>query len=288
MRLFQKTGSAKAQTATTAAALPSGKASGSQRGSQIGSQRDSRSGSQREEPDWSQLHDRALCQKLNAGAPDEQSRAFSVIYDRYELMIRNYVMKQLNYSEEDSVEVIGDTWLVFWRERVNFTWRDDAQAENPLKSWLYGIARNRIKTKVRQNQKERENIASVPLEVVSNFIEARLEGSTDNSAGSWAGSSISNRDIDEPDIEMISNRLFNQIMKQLSPTEQQIVTLRYYKGLTYTEISQQMERTSGAVRTAHTRLIQKLRQKLNAPDLDVSTLDVPTLDASANTQSMGD
>lgn len=252
MRLFQQTGSANAQTTTTAARL--GKASGSQR----------------DEPDWSQWPDRALCHRLNAGAPDEQSRAFGIFYDRYELMIRNYVMKQLNYHEEDSVEVIGDTWLVFWRERMNFSWRDDAQTENPLQSWLYGIARNRVKTKVRQNQKERENVAAVPLDLVSNFIEARLadEGSEEEVAS-------------EPEIEAISNRHFNQILKQLSPTEQQIVTLRYYKGLTYTEISQQMEKTSGSVRTAHTRLIQKLRKKLDAPAQNVSNRD-----ASANTESM--
>lgn len=253
MRLFQQTGSAKAQTTTTATTLGTA------------------SSSQHDDPDWSQLHDRALCQRLHAGDPDEQSRAFGLLYDRYELMIRNYVMKQLNYHDEDSVEVVGDTWLIFWRERGNFTWRDDAQTDNPLQSWLYGIARNRVKTKVRQNQKERENIASVSLDLVSNFIEARLEDKTNNSGSGWADSATQNSELDAQEIEAISNRHFNQIMKQLSPTEQQIVTLRYYKELTYTEISQQMGKTSGAVRTAHTRLIQKLRQKLDALEMNVSS-----------------
>lgn len=196
--------------------------------------------------DWSALGDRRLCGLLNAGTPSEQSHSFSALYDRYELMIRNYVLKQLNYREEDSIEAIGDTWLTFWQERENFVWRDDAQTENPLQSWLYGIARNRVKAKVRQIEKEQQKVAAVPLELVSKFIEGRL---ADESAES-------------PYTELPSeaNQQVNRLMRELKPTEQQIITLRYYKGLTYKEISQQLGKSSAAVRTAHTRLIQKLRQ----------------------------
>lgn len=195
---------------------------------------------------WSELDDRDLSRLLHSGTPDEQAQSFSALYDRYELMIRNYVLKQLNYREEDSLEAIGDTWLVFWRERANFVWNNNAQTENPLQSWLYGIARNRVKSKVRQNAKEFQNVAAVPLELVSKFIEDRLgDGSTSS-----------------PDDELPheANRQINQLMQELKPTEKQIVTLRYYKGLTYAEISDQLGKTSAAVRTAHTRLIQKLRQ----------------------------
>lgn len=198
--------------------------------------------------DWSNLDDRSLCNWLNRGTHDEQSRAFSVLYDRYEPKIRNYVLKQLNYVKSDGLEVIGDTWLVFWRERAVFIWRDDAQAENPLQSWLYGIARNRVKSKVRQNEKERASFSSVPIDLIGNFIETCLE--------------IGSEHAENPEVRAVADRQFNRLMQSLSTSERQIVTLRYYKELSYAEIGQQLGKSSGAVRTAHTRLIQKLRQSM--------------------------
>ncbi|MEM7134629.1 MAG: sigma-70 family RNA polymerase sigma factor [Chloroflexota bacterium] len=199
---------------------------------------------------WSSLTDQILSTYLAIGTADEQSRAFDVLYERYEKKIRNYILKQLNYNEEDSLEAIGDTWLLFWRERASFAWRNDSQAENPLQSWLYGIARNRVKSRVRQNQRDREHVSAVSLETMANFIQARLEDGQPERA--------------DESLRQQANVRFNQIMKQLNPTEQQIVTLRYYKGLSYTDISQQLGKSSGAVRTAHTRLIQKLRKTLES------------------------
>lgn len=46
---------------------------------------------------WSELDDRTLSCLLHSGTPADQAQSFSALYDRYELMIRNYVLKQLNY-----------------------------------------------------------------------------------------------------------------------------------------------------------------------------------------------
>ena len=193
--------------------------------------------------------DQTVSAQLSDGSAQEQSRAFGVIYDRYQTQLWHYVRKQLDYDEDDALEVAGDTWLVFWRERATFTWRSDTRADNPLKSWLFGIARNRIKSRVRHNEKERTHVTVTSLDDVSDFIETRLD----------EGQQASNR----ADITQAANQRFNQLIKQLKPVEQQIVTLRYYKGLTYAEISQQVGKSSGAVRTAHTRLLNKLRANLD-------------------------
>ena len=195
--------------------------------------------------------DQKLSAQLCTGSALEQSQAFGTIYDRYQVQLWHYVRKQLDYDEDDALEVAGDTWLVFWRERTKFTWRCDSRADNPLKSWLFSIARNRIKSRVRQNALVRENVAPISLDAVSDFIETKLaEGPSHKSRA---------------DVNQAANRRFNQLIKQLKPTEQQIVTLRYYRGLTYTEISQQLGKSSGAVRTAHTRLLNKLRADLANP-----------------------
>ncbi|MBV7327270.1 sigma-70 family RNA polymerase sigma factor [Chloroflexi bacterium TSY] len=200
--------------------------------------------------EWRSLDDQTLSAYLNSGVPHAQSQAFGVLYDRYQLLIWNYVLKQLDYDESVALEAFGDTWLVFWQERTGFVWQDDARTDNPLKSWLFAIARNRIKSFVRHKERERENVESISLDDHYDYIQARL---ADHLAADVMNSSPALGD-------QRANRLVNQGIKRLKPTEQQIVLLRYYKGLSHAEIGERLGKSSGAIRTAHTRLLAKLRE----------------------------
>lgn len=186
-----------------------------------------------------------LLRLFQQGVGLEKSEAFSALYNRYCQGMWEYILRQVDGAEAEAKDIFGQVWLVALEELHTFRYRQDTLADDPLRSWLFRCAANRIK------QFYREKHAQTPLELVEGFLWARLSGEDTTLYELFA-----------PTVKNKAGSLLYAATKHLTPEQKVILRLRYNGSMSFAEIGAYLDKSEGAVKVQHHRLLKKLRTLL--------------------------
>jgi RNA polymerase sigma-70 factor (ECF subfamily) len=165
--------------------------------------------------------------------------AFGTLFDRYYGRIARYCLRRLP-NREIAEDVTSDVFLQMASHLGAFA----GQTETDFRCWLFRIATNAIAAHQRQ---------------------ARRRTRLWQTAARWGH-------FDRPkavhpldaELDRLDWPAMREAIGQLDEREQTIVTLRFFSDCSHEEIADVVEASVGAVRTALTRALARLREKLDS------------------------
>jgi RNA polymerase sigma-70 factor, ECF subfamily len=167
-----------------------------------------------------------------ARAREGNSQAIRELYDAYADPVRRYCYARLG-DVEAAQDCVQEVFVCIWKGVKNFEYRGDLS----FTAWLYTIANNVLVSYVRKRKR---------VQQVSLTPELNL---TDQKSFDTA--------------RTICDRLsLRHAIEQLTPEQQQVITLKFFVGLSNLEIAEAVGRTEGAVKALQHRAINRLQQML--------------------------
>jgi RNA polymerase sigma-70 factor (ECF subfamily) len=159
--------------------------------------------------------------------------AFAVLYDRYYLAVMRYCLRRL-FMRPVAEDVASEAFLQVARGLPNFAGR----TETDFRRWLYRIVTNGVNAHLRQTRRRQE------------LLEAA------------ARSGRLTAEDNKPAAERLDWPAVYQAVLELDERDQSIVMLRFFADLPHEEIGSIVGATSGAVRTALSRILDRLRTRI--------------------------
>ncbi len=166
--------------------------------------------------------------QLNA---DEAHNTIDIaLYDRYASTIFAYLYHQVT-SKEDAEDLLLEVFMVAFRSETLSHLADKEQL-----AWLRRVARNKVIDRYRHT-------AILTMQPLEQALE---------------------REDSEPTPEQLALKQeqymhLYQALEQLSPTQQELIRLRYGNGLRLVEIASMLEKPEGTVRKFLARTLRQLR-----------------------------
>ena len=178
---------------------------------------------------------------------NKDKEAFSELFDLYYDKILNYVFRRtlnIDYAKD----IASNTFLKVLENIHRFEWRN---GENSFNSWIYKIATNEVNQYFRKQNKYKLSIDDENFKELGDFGE---------------------------EVEKIEKRLendeyllvLNKAIKKLKPIYQDIMHLRYFEELTYSEISGILNKNETTVRVYSKRALEKLKDILKEDALFIN------------------
>jgi RNA polymerase sigma-70 factor (ECF subfamily) len=164
--------------------------------------------------------------------------AFGILYDRYYAHIARYCLRRL-FDRTRAEDVVSDVFLQAASHICEFPGR----TATDFRRWLFRIATNAVNAHVRQSRRRHE------------LWEAAARGRH------WDRGSDSHPSHAE--CERLDWLAVYQALLELDERDQTIVTLRFFADLSHEEIADVVDATPGAVRTALSRALNRLRERFN-------------------------
>jgi RNA polymerase sigma-70 factor (ECF subfamily) len=176
--------------------------------------------------------------------------AFSVLYDRYYPHVARYCLRRL-FDRSLAEDVVSDVFLQVAAHVRAFT----GQTETDFRRWLFRIATNAVNAHLRQSRRRQE------------LWEAAARSRHWDHIGGSPPSPAEHDILDWPAVY--------QAILEFDERDQAIVMLRFFADCSHEEIAAVVSATPGAVRTALSRTLNRLRERFNpsvppAPELDGS------------------
>ncbi len=167
------------------------------------------------------------------------SQALQDLIERYSSSIYNFISKLTNRSE-DTPDITQETFIKVWKmvDRYKMT--------NTFKSWIFTIARNTAIDKMRK----KKSIA------FSEFDDA--EGKN------WITETVAD-EAELPDSlidKAIKNKLLDEALKTLSPSEKEILLLHYGEEMTFDSLGKMLKEPLNTIKSRHRRALAKLKEIL--------------------------
>lgn len=161
-----------------------------------------------------------------------KDKAFRIIVDKYKEKLYWHV-RRIVVSHTDTDDVLQNTFIKVWKGLNNFRW------DSELYTWMYRIATNESLSFL--ESKKRKSFSSV-----SN-VEDILLG---------------NLEADEYfDGDEIQYKLQQAILKL--PSKQRLVfNMKYYEKMKYSEISEILETSEGALKASYHHAVKKVEEIL--------------------------
>jgi len=162
---------------------------------------------------------------------EEQQNAEAIAcYDRYASDIFIYLCRQVS-SPQDAEDILAEVFMAAFKAEsfAHFT------PEQQL-SWLRRVARNKVINTYRHHS----YFAMMPLEQISEAEDDALL----------------------PEQRVVQQEAYEhlyRLIEQLSPTQQELIRLRYGEGLRLTEIAGMLNKSEEAVRKLLSRTLHQLR-----------------------------
>ena len=194
---------------------------------------------------WIHVDTLELLTVFQQSAGAERAEAFSALYNRYCHAIWDYTYRQVDGAEAEAKDIFGQVWLIALEELQSFCYRLDTLTDDPLRSWLFRCAANRIK------QFHREQHTQASLELIEGFLWARLSGEDTTLYELFA-----------PAVKSKASDLLYAATQCLSPEQKVILRLRYNGSMSFAEIGAYLGKSEGAVKVQHHRLLKRLRTLL--------------------------
>lgn len=167
-----------------------------------------------------------------ARAREGNPQAIRELYDAYSDPVRRYCYARLG-DVESAQDCVQEVFVCIWKGVKNFEYRGDLS----FTAWLYTIANNVLVSSIRRRKRTQQ----VPLTPELNLTDPK---SFDTA-------------------RTICDRLaLRQAIEQLTAEQQQVITLKFFVGLSNLEIAEVVGRTEGAVKALQHRAINRLQQLL--------------------------
>jgi RNA polymerase sigma-70 factor (ECF subfamily) len=174
------------------------------------------------------------------GSAGMDRAAFALLYDRYYPRVSRYCCRRL-FDRTTAEDLTSDVFLraaSHWGASHARTF--PGRTETDFRRWLFRVATNAVNAHLRQSRRRQK------------LWEAAAR-SRSNPAGNSPSSPGQPDKLDWPAVY--------QALLELSERDQTIVSLRFFAGCTHEEISEIVGATPGAVRTALSRTLTRLREK---------------------------
>ena len=160
------------------------------------------------------LDDIALLERIGNG--DEE--AMSKLYTAYESKLYTFALKKLNDSQA-AADIVHEVMIAVWKSANNF------QGRSKVKSWLFGIAHNKIVDHIRKDSRYDseefdEDLSDIETQTNEDLVEA-----------------AQNRDF------------LAYCLKKLSEFHRQVIHLAFFEDLGYGEIAEITGTPEGTIKT---------------------------------------
>lgn len=164
--------------------------------------------------------------------------AFGCLFDCYYPRVLRYCLRRLS-QRAAAEDVTSEVFLSVASHLRDFPGQRDAD----FRRWLFRIATNSIHAHLRQSSRRQTILQSAAR-------EGRLSGNVEGRSA-----------LGDPDL--LDWPTIYQALLELDDREQTIVTLRFFADLTHEEIAGVVDSTAGAVRTALSRTLARLRERFD-------------------------
>lgn len=159
--------------------------------------------------------------------------ALGALYDIYYPRVLRYCWRRLG-NRATAEDVSSEVFLNVARHVPEFTGR----GASDFRRWLFRIATNAINAQLRQSLRRGE------------LLEAAARNGQLNPGATSS------------EIDVLDWPVVHAAIASLGEREQTIVSLRFFAGLSHDEIGDVIDASPGAVRTALSRALQNLRERL--------------------------
>jgi RNA polymerase sigma-70 factor (ECF subfamily) len=158
--------------------------------------------------------------------------AFAELYDRYLDRVYRYIYYR-TANRTDAEDLTEQVFLQAWAAIERFRWQG-----KPFVAWLYTVAHNVVV------DWRRRTTPSHSLDDGDHPIHLESPSAT-QAMSHWI------------DADLLANAI-----KQLTPEQQQVITLKFLDGLDTRRIAQIMDKREGTIRALQLRALQSLRRAL--------------------------
>jgi len=162
--------------------------------------------------------------------------AFGKLYDIYYSRIFRHCLRRL-FLRSVAEDVTSEVFLRVARRISAFT----GSTQDDFSRWVHAIATNEINAYLRQSQRRSRLLAEAIRQKAIHVVDQSAP-SANLAALDWP-------------------RLYEALLT-LEPRDQSIVTLRFFEDMAHEQIAGILDMRPGAVRTALTRALEKLRREL--------------------------
>src|ERR1700686_5028071 len=177
----------------------------------------------------------ASAPELEPGAPTdlelmhaiqkEDSEALSVLYDRYNGILKALILRVI-HNEAEADDLLQEIFMEIWNQAKNFS----AQKGKPL-GWMVTLARRRAIDGLRKKQAYAR-------------AEERLQNETEQQPDAWVHNAT------EEEILLGDTRaLVRKVISPLPPAQQQAIELAFFRGMSQREIAANTNTPLGTVKT---------------------------------------
>ncbi|MEZ6184960.1 MAG: sigma-70 family RNA polymerase sigma factor [Planctomycetota bacterium] len=180
--------------------------------------------------------DDALMGRLRRGSPPARDAAFRELVRRHARGLRAYVAPIAGPAQAD--DVIQETFLRVYQHRQRYE-----AGPASFRTWAYRIARNLALNRRRKEQRVRplEDVGSGRLVAAGKGPEAKLTAQLEGDA-------------------------LRAAIEGLGRSDREVVTLRFQRGLSYSEIAEVTGASPAAVKQRTWRALKRLRDTLETPE----------------------
>ena len=193
--------------------------------------------------DYQTLSDEQLVDLVN----QSDKRALSTLYDRYSRVVFSLGIKMLG-SKEAAEEITQDAFLKLWLGAGSFQ-----SGKGKFSSWLLSITHNRAIDELRKRRRTANN---------SSCDDPILQDTLADHSNEMADDLISK----------VQGETVMEALEKLPALQRDAIKLAYFKGLTQTEISEQLGAPLGTIKTRMRLGLRKLRSILVEMNEEVETV----------------
>jgi RNA polymerase sigma-70 factor (ECF subfamily) len=177
--------------------------------------------------------DEELVRAVAAG----DAQAFGALYDRYERPAYGLAFR-ITRSRGAAEDVVQEVFLGLWRGAGGY----DAQ-RGAVRPWLLARVRHRSIDSLRRNARHLRDVELDPI------VESRLHAP---------------ERTDDEVLRVDEARRIRRFLSSLSPTQQEVIELAFFRGLTHVEIAAALGAPLGTVKSRSRLALQRLHTAMTS------------------------
>ena len=156
------------------------------------------------------------------------NQGFKMLMDSYQVRLYNHIMNYLG-DHDDTDDVLQNTFIKIYRNIEKFEGRSN------LYTWIFKIATNEAITHLDKNKRNRKHVEN--LNEYENSLEIKDEISL-------SGDYI--------------KKALNKAIEKLPPQQKNVFNLRYFNEMSYSDMSEVMGLTEGALKANYHHAVKKI------------------------------
>ena len=166
---------------------------------------------------------------------------FAYLFERYEKKLLAYIVRSSSFSYEEAEEVLQESFIKAWKNLNSF------DEDLKFSSWIYRIVHNTTISEWRKTQsKGKEHMHQVSEEIFQKIPDEL--------------------DIEKKFLQKCDSKKIQEIIAEMPEKYKEILVLRFFEEMSYTEISDILKKPLGTIFTLVNRakkMFIKTAQKKN-------------------------